>query len=119
MSSLLRRCCRRRAVSKERAAVEDELDPENDWQLIETPRSVMPNRLRHVVRRVIVLLRVRKLWAQVSSALGTAHVRRNHGLRANLCRVRADLTVKLKGTKVVFAHLERRGGQLRYRGRRG
>jgi len=92
---------------------------EQEWQVIpheeNTPRNI---RFRAATRRVIKLLRLRKIFSRAGSYLNTAASR-----QAQNARIRRTMTeiftswprTILKGTKVIFDHLERRRGELVYR----
>ena len=75
-------------------------------------------RFRRTVRKIVKLLAFRKIFSRAGSYLNTSMSRRPQN--AHIRRVMTEIftswpTTILKGTKVIFDHLERRRGVLVYR----
>ena len=96
----------------------DNIPEENEWILI-PPQQQNPNRrFVKAVKRIIKLLRLRKIWGKAGRwlQLPNAHHPRNVRTRRVITHIFASWpTTVLRGTKVIFAHLERVNGRLVYR----
>ena len=107
--------CARRRVDPVITVVTD-----NEPWLIITPVQIQhkPNRFQRVVKKVIKLLKLRKIWARSGNWLNLykAELPRNAHIRRTMTEIFTSWPrTVLCNTKPVFDHLKRERGVLQYK----
>ena len=94
------------------------LHEEEEWTLIINPVGHAPNgRFIRIVKRVMNLLILRRIFAKAGSYLNTSVSRRaeNAHIRAVMAHIFTSWPrTVLKSSKTIFSHLRRNRGQLEY-----
>ena len=89
---------------------------ENEWIVIQHTESNL--RFKRVVKKIMNILIMRKIYARAGSYLNTSTSRKPEN--AHIRKTMSDIfsqwpRTALKGTKVIFNHVKRERGQLVYR----
>ena len=91
---------------------------EHEWTIIPLEENSSITKFRKIVRRIVMLLSLRQVYARAGRYLQSTRSRSVHNTRVREVMTYIFTTwpkTVLKGTKIIFVHLKRERGVLMYR----